>query len=296
VPTGRHLRRAILGATALLGIGALTAHAWDLGGPATTGATPVRLDTPAPSLLTSDSAWLAVKTYGAIDAVQGFEHELALASCRRRVATSCRNYDDSVPETSYEVVARHGSEFEVLIQAAGYDDNDRDFQSDVDRTLWLARELGYRRVVWVTLRENVSYDSTGHIGHAEVYQRNNATLREMLASGRYPELVIADWADYARDRPEWFSSDGIHMRPLGAYAAADYMSRKMAALEGRACPNPQTPGAPVQDPCADPDVTGPVADIPGLYPTDRVTDSPDYGLVLVWEGHGSWPEPPWWES
>jgi hypothetical protein len=296
VPTVRHVRRGLVGAAALLSIGALAAHAWDLGGPATADAPAARLDTPAPTLLTSDSAWLAVKTYGAIDAVQGFEHELALASCRRRVATSCRNYDGSVPETSYEVVARHGSEFEVLVQAAGYDDNDRDFQSDVDRTIWLARELGYRRVVWVTLRENVSYDSTGHIGYSEVYERNNATLRDMLASGQYPELVIADWADYARDRPEWFSSDGIHMRPLGAYAAADYITRKMAALEGRACPNPPAPGAPIEDPCPDPDITGPVNDIPGLYPTDRVTDSPDYGLVLVWEGHGSWPDPPWWQS
>jgi hypothetical protein len=296
VPTVRHVRRGLVGAAALLSIGALAAQAWDLGGPATTDAPAARLDTPAPTLLTSDSAWLAVKTYGAIDAVQGFEHELALASCRRRVATSCRNYDGSVPETSYEVVARHGSEFEVLVQAAGYDDNDRDFQSDVDRTIWLARELGYRRVVWVTLRENVSYDSTGHIGYSEVYERNNATLRDMLASGQYPELVIADWADYARDRPEWFSSDGIHMRPLGAYAAADYITRKMAALEGRACPNPPAPGAPIEDPCPDPDITGAVNDIPGLYPTDRVTDSPDYGLVLVWEGHGSWPDPPWWQS
>ncbi len=271
---------------------ATAAHAAEPGRAATSDTPARRLTLPTPTLLTSDSAWLAIKSYGSIDAVQGFDHTLALASCRRRVSTSCRNYDDSVPETSYQVVARHGDAFEVLIQAAGYDDGDRDFQSDVDRTIWLARSLGYRRVVWVTLRANVTYNSV--VGYAEVYARNNDTLRDMLASGRYPELAIADWASYAHDRPQWFSSDGIHMSRRGAYAAADYISRKMAFLEGRACPNPSTPGGAVADPCPDPDATGPINDIDGLYPVN--TASPDGGLVLIWEGRGSWPDGPWWEA
>ena len=40
-------------------------------------------------------------------------------------------------------------------------------------------------------------------------------------AGSYPEVMIADWATYARDRAEWFAPDGIHLRPLGTYAAAD---------------------------------------------------------------------------
>lgn len=251
---------------------------------------------PTPSLLTSDSAWLAISAYGTMDAVQGFDHRLALASCRRRVTTSCRNYDSSVPETSYEVVARHGDQFDVLIQAAGYDDGDRDFESDVAETLWLTRANGYRRVVWVTLRANVSYDSG--VGFAEVYERNNATIKSMQASGDYPELVVADWATYAHDRSEWFTSDGIHMRTLGAYAAADYISRKMAFLEHRECPNPSAPGQPVADPCPDPDVTGPINDIRALYPTAVTSPEARIGTdeYLIFEGEGSWPDPPWWAS
>ncbi|HWL45818.1 MAG TPA: hypothetical protein VNQ73_22960 [Ilumatobacter sp.] len=271
---------------------AAAAHAWDTARPAQVGVLATRLDMPAPALLTSDSAWLAIKSYGAIDAVQGFDHLLALASCRRRVSTSCRNYDGSVPPSSYQVVGNHGDAFEVLIQAAGYDDSDRDFVSDVDRTIWRTRELGYRRVVWVTLRENVSYlDATGR-GYAAAYQRNNEALRVLHNSGQYPELIIADWANYARDRPEWFSADGIHMNRRGAYASADYISRKMAFLDRRACPNPPAPGQAVQNPCPDPDATGPVNDIEGLYPTTEF--GPHSGLALVWEGRGSWPNPPWW--
>jgi hypothetical protein len=40
----------------------------------------------------------------------------------------------------------------------------------------------------------------------------------------------------------------------------------MAFLDERSCPFPVAPDQPVQDPCPDPDDTGPIADIEGLYP------------------------------
>ena len=127
--------------------------------------------------------------------------------------------------------------------------------------------------------KSLDIGAPGGVASHEVYARNNDTLRDMLASGRYPELAIADWASYAHDRPQWFSSDGIHMSRRGAYAAADYISRKMAFLEGRACPNPSTPGGTIADPCPDLDATGPINDIDRLYPVN--TASPDGGLGLV---------------
>ena len=251
-----------------------------------------RLVPPGRTLVTSDSAWLAIKAYGSIDVVRGFPHDLALASCRRRFTTSCRNYDGSVPTTAYQEVVNHGAGYTTLVQAAGYDDSDTDFVSDVQRTIEATRSLGYERVVWVTLRANVSYDSTGHVGYAEVYEHNNAAIVEMLATGLYPELVVADWATYAHDRHEWFAPDGIHLTRLGAYAAADYLARKVAFLDARPCPEAVAPGVPVPTVCPDPDVTGPVTDLRGVYPVERL--SPDAGRVLIWEGHGRWPDPPWW--
>ena len=148
-------------------------------------------------------------------------------------------------------------------------------------------------MIWLTLRSNVSYQSPDDAGFAAVFERNNATLAALAASGDYPELVIADWASYAGDRPEWFAHDGIHLRRAGPFAAGDYISRKVAHLDGRACPQPEAVGEAPPDPCPDPDLTGPVTDIDGLYPAGE--PAPAAPFVLEWEGFGSWPAPPWWE-
>lgn len=261
--------------------------------PAVVSSPAVRLSSHDRALLVSDSAWLGIKTYGAVDSVQGFEHMLDLASCRRRVVTSCRNYNGHVPIPLAEEVAWRKGSFNTLIVATGYNDSDQNFRADVDTIVGLTRRLGYERVLWLTLRENVSYRSPGNAGFAEVFARNNTTLRELAASGAYPELVVADWAIYSHDRPEWFARDGIHLRDAGPWAAGDYVSRKIASLDGRPCAMPLQPGAPVPDPCPDPDATGAIVDVYGVYPLDR--PAPRDPFVLEWEGFSSWPGPPWWE-
>lgn len=253
----------------------------------------VRVESHDRALLISDSAWLGIKTYGAVDSVQGFEHMLDLASCRRRVTTSCRNYDGHVPIPLYDEVEWRNGSFNTLIVATGYNDSDHNFVDDFEAIVALARSNGYRRVVWLTLRANVSYQSPGDAGFAEVFERNNATLFELVESGAYPDVVIADWATYARDRAEWFARDGIHLRRAGPWAAGDYVSRKIAFLDGRACPRPERPGEVPPDPCPDPDVTGAVVDVDAVYPVGEVY--PASPFVLEWEGFSSWPGPPWWE-
>ncbi|MEO6652178.1 MAG: hypothetical protein ABIP17_05910 [Ilumatobacteraceae bacterium] len=89
-------------------------------------------------------------------------------------------------------------------------------------------------------------------------------LREIV--GTYPEMVIADWSTYNRDRPEWFAPDGIHLRRAGPWAVGDYISRKTASLDDRPCPQPVRPGKTASNPCPDPDTTGPIADLDALYP------------------------------
>lgn len=245
------------------------------------------------ALLISDSAWLGLKLYGGLDSVQGFEHTLALASCRRRVSPSCRNYNDYVPLTLYDELDDHPTGFATLIVVTGYNDSDIGFTDDIDAIATLARSHGYRRIVWLTLRSNVSYESPGERGFAAVFERNNATLETIVESEASPEIFIADWARYARDQPGWFASDGIHLRNVGTFAAGDYLSRKMAFLDGRACPNPVSAGAATSDPCPDPDTHGPIIDLESLYPIDE--PYPSDGFALSWEGSSSWPAPPWWE-
>ena len=254
---------------------------------------PVDPAPPGRALLVSDSAWLSFKLYGAMDSVQGFDHTLALASCRRRVSTSCTNYNGFVPITLYEELDNHPDGYATLIVATGYNDSDRNFTEDIRNIATLARSHGYQRLVWLTLRSNVSYLSPDDTGFAEVFERSNAALRQIVEDGTYPELVIADWATFARDQHDWFSGDGIHLRTAGAYAAGDYISRKIAFLEVQPCPQPAYAGVEPINPCPDPDVHGPVIGLESLYPIGE--RGPDAGFQLSWEGSSSWPAAPWWE-
>lgn len=262
-------------------------------GPGSVDRPAVRTDPPDRALLISDSAWLGIHFYGTVDAVQGFDHTLALASCRRRVVRSCTNYDGFVPVTMLDVIEAEGDGYSTLVAATGYNDSDQAFADEFDTIVTTARALGYRRIVWLTLRANgVTYESPDDSGFAAVFARNNATLAQLVDSGEYPEVVIADWATYARDHTTWFASDGIHLRPPGNYAATDYISRKLAHLDGRACPEPRRAGEAPEDPCPDPDLTGAVVDLASVYPVDR---TPRVPLQLEFVGHGAWPDPPWWD-
>ena len=291
--TRRRLPLALALAAGVAAFGMSAAASIEEGATATSAAN--RIGPEKPALLVSDSAWLGIKTYGAVDAVQGFHHELDLGSCRRRVSRSCTNYDGHVPITLLEELTWRASDYETLIVATGYNDSDVNFRSDFERIVERARSFGYERIVWVTLREDVSYTSPGSAGFAEVFRNNNAALREFVMSGDYPELVIADWATYAADQDQWFASDGIHLRLNGPWAAADFISRKIAHLDGRPCPNPVAPGQPVQNPCPDPDTAPPNVDLDGLYPIGE-PGNPTAGFFMEWSGSSSWPEPPWWED
>lgn len=286
----RRVMTIIVGLTVVAGAVAVSAAAT---GTATVDEPAVRLSSHDRALLISDSAWLGIKTYGAVDSVQGFEHMLDLASCRRRVVTSCRNYDGHVPIPLYDEVEWRKGAYNTLIVATGYNDSDHNFRDDVESIVGLARRNGYERVVWLTLRANVSYQSPGNAGFAAVFERNNATLRELAGSEAYPDVVVADWATYSHDRPEWFARDGIHLRVAGPWAAGDYVSRKLAFLDGRACAMPASGGAPPADPCPDPDATGAVVDLESIYPIG--VPAPRDPFVLEWEGFSSWPGPPWWQ-
>jgi len=289
----RSVRVAALCAAGLVGLTAASVAAYErVDEAATISVQADRVSPPGVALLVSDSAWLGLKNYAAVDAVQGFDHTLDLGSCRRRVTTSCTNYDDHVPITMYEEIAVRGRTTSTLIVATGYNDSDHNFLGDFKLIIELTRSLGYERVVWLTLRDDVTYRSPGGLGFGKVFSNNNATLQTLIASGEYPEVTIADWSTYANAQPEWFAKDGIHVRRAGPWAAADYISRKMAFIERRPCPQPTAPGQRIQNPCPDPDVTGLQADLAALYPVGQ--PYPDDQFFLEWEGHSSWPNPPWW--
>ncbi|MDJ0771003.1 MAG: peptidoglycan-binding protein [Ilumatobacter sp.] len=226
-----------------------------------------RVNPPDAAVVIGDSAIAALRWVpGADNAIIGFEHTLDLESCRRLVASSCRGREGRVPPTAYEAMDFHAGKYKTLIIATGYNDGtpafDQSFRSIVAR----ARNDGYDRVLWWTLRSDVDYVSPGSVGNHRTFAQNNEVLRTLVASGAYPDVELADWGGYTSDRQEWFATDGVHYRAVGAWAASDYLSRKMAFLEDRPCPMPRSPGLAPENPCPDPDATGPVADIEALYP------------------------------
>jgi hypothetical protein len=215
----------------------------------------VRVDAPVPTptLVLGDSALAALNWVPAArQAVLGFDDTLDLRACRRLYYPSCAS---PPPPTAYETIGNYGPGFAVLVVAVGYNDLASMTKTSFEQVVGRARQLGYRQIVWWTLR---AVDNG--------FAARNAVIRDELATGKYPDVVIADWDRYTANRTQWFVADGVHFRPIGAWAAADYLSRKMAFLEQRPCPAPTSPGAAPQAPCPDPDATGPIADIAALYP------------------------------
>jgi hypothetical protein len=85
----------------------------------------------------------------------------------------------------------------------------------------------------------------------------------------YPVRQLWDLNDYARNASYWFNvEDGVHQEELGSWGVADWISRKMAQLDGRPCPMPWTPTFPQDQVCSDPNVLRilrGLPDIEGLY-------------------------------
>lgn len=231
------------------------------------GITADRVEPPRRAVVIGDSAIAALRWVpNASNAVLGFDHVLDLESCRRLFDISCFGREGRQPPTTYLALDAYGDNFHTVIVATGYNDSEASFERSFRAVVGRARAHGYDRIVWYTLRSDVDYVSPDSLGFHQTFAANNATLARLLATGTFPDVVVADWNAYTADRPGWFATDGVHYRAVGAWAAADYLSRKMAYLDGRRCPLPISPSDVIEDPCPDPDVTGPLADIEALYP------------------------------
>lgn len=227
----------------------------------------VRMMVPDRAVVIGDSAIAALRWVpGADNAIVGFNHTLDLESCRRLYYESCRGREQRKPPTLFEAMDFHAGKYRTLVVSTGYNDGPSSFDRSFIEVVEKARRQGFERIVWWTLRSDVDYVSPGSIGNHETFAQNNAALRNLLATGLYPEVVLADWGAYTADRADWFVTDGVHYRQVGAWAASDYLSRKMAFLDGRACPFATAPNEEPQNPCPDPDETGPITDIEALYP------------------------------
>jgi len=229
---------------------------------------PARASLPAPSnamstersdvLLIGDSAFAGIRWNSALGYLQGANFDARLESCRRLIGASCRGREGYTPLTALDDLwSVTPGRYSTAVIAAGYNDAAATFPFAVEAIMVAARAKGIDRVVWVTYRENVGYVSPSSVSNAATFVANNAVLRAAAVSGGYPELILADWSHYSATRPDWFTSDGVHLTTTGGPAAAEYVSRKLAALERRPCPALIGGATTAGGWCADPDTIGP---------------------------------------
>jgi hypothetical protein len=236
---------------------------WFTGAPVTATLGPTSNAAPAgttPVIMISDSAFAGIRWGNALGYLQGAAWDARLESCRRLIGVSCRGREGYAPPTAVsELSTVPAGAYRTLIVATGYNDWSGAFPFGVDAMMAQARAKGIDRVIWLTYREQVGYVSPGGLSNQASFAANNRHLQSVIASGRFPELIVADWNSYSRWRPSWLTADGVHLTAAGAPQAATYVSRKLAFLERRPCPpaigGPTAPGGW----CADPDLTGPPA-------------------------------------
>lgn len=216
-------------------------------------------------LLVGDSSLEGLKFYPpSLAAIGGMTYVLDGESCRRLVRASCKSLAGNTPNTALEALQGAPGHFDAVVIGTGYNEGSFEFPAAFDQVVAAARATGAVRILWMNYRMRDGLTRAGTDNNPS-YVANNATLLAKVASGAYPDVVIADWLDYTSPVRDWFVSDGIHYMPLGALGSADYISRWISALFLEPCPKPTTVGGPISNPCTPPD-GHPPPDVRALYP------------------------------
>jgi hypothetical protein len=227
-------------------------------------ATAARVDPPKQRvLMVGDSTLAAVRNATASqELLVGFDPVLDAQGCRRLVWPSCWSDSDlRTPNTVEEAILGTPGPLDVVVVMSGHNDWHDPFGSFVDTIMNAARSKGATRVVWLTL--SVGQQPGSSATAIGVYEENTRLL--WASAPRHPDLVVADWRTYNQRSAGWMSPDGVHLETRGAFGLADYISRWIAHLDGRACTAPLDPGGPVASPCPNPNTMTRVPNITGLY-------------------------------
>jgi hypothetical protein len=214
-------------------------------------------------LLIGDSTLLAVDRFNAQRALRGFDYSMDAESCRTLGIPSCGKRP--VPPNAVAAIRSADGTFDDVVIMAGYDEWWTSFPNSFDKVVAAARAKGARHIIWLTYREGVGYKLLTGVPADESFVKNNQTLRDKVASGAYPDVLLAKWYPHASSDSGWITDDGIHLTVDGALGVADYISRWVAHTEGLACPMPTIPGGSIEAICSNPDTQPQIADVRSLY-------------------------------
>lgn len=181
--------------------------------------------------LIGDSTLAGVRWMSSYGDLRQYNFVFDAESCRRTLDRSCWSREDYRPETALQALQRHSGEWgEVLVVMSGYNDVSFRFDEGVDAIIIEARRQGIGHVIWLTLRTSqVDYDAPGDNTNSSSFDDNNEVLlAAAVANGGY--LQIADWDAYSAERPDWFSSDGVHLSEHGAEALTAFIANHVAKV------------------------------------------------------------------
>lgn len=213
-------------------------------------------------LIIGDSTLAAVENNDLVHVLRGMDPVFEARSCRAIGVPSCGR---NPAPNAVAVVDAAEAPFDIVVIMGGYDEWWETFSTSFDALVASARAKGVSRVLWLTYTEDVDYELPDGTPANQSLVNMNQILRDKVASGAYPDVLIADWNAYSHLTEGWYNDDDVHLSPTGAHGVADYISRKVAFAVNLPCPMPREPGVPNELPCPDPDVTGPVPDVVALY-------------------------------
>lgn len=158
---------------------------------------------------------------------RGLDFHLDARTCRKLVLPGCYAYGASPPSV-LETVRALGPELgQIVVVNVGYNDVATEYARGIDTIMQALGGIGVQHVVWVTLEE-------AQPNWAEM----NGYVR--AARTRWPDLVVADWADAAAEHADWFV-DGVHMNATGGEAFASFLRPLLLEVCGPPCAPPRVP-------------------------------------------------------
>jgi hypothetical protein len=156
---------------------------------------------------------------------RGLDLRLEVKTCRKLVGPGCYAFGE-VPSSALDVVTTVGPELgHLVVVDVGYNDPAEGYAANLDAVMAALVAAGVEHVIWVTLRET-------EVPWVQINEQIRA------ATGRWPQLIIADWASIAQAHPAWFV-DEAHMNELGAEGFVGLLRPAIFAACGNPCFPPE---------------------------------------------------------
>lgn len=170
----------------------------------------------------SDS--IRVSSNAAAIAREGIDLDLETAPCRRVEGIGCP-INGVRPTSAVQLIQSMGSRLGAnVVVAVGYNDFEDQYAGNVADALAALKAAGVKHVWWLTLR-----------AARHPYLTMNGDLQ--AAAEKDPQLSIIDWNVYSRSHPDWFQTDGIHLKNEGALQMATLIHKTLVTA-GVATPPP----------------------------------------------------------